>query len=97
MENSYKILDNIWGIKTVGNLIQNSPSRDSRNSATLMYSTKPLFVTVLPCDIPYGLEVLLKIREIVSDSVTYLTRHEPQPVTVVATRPPDLAPFFVEF
>ena len=62
-----------------------------------MHSTQPFFMTVLPCNIPYDLEVLLKIREIVSGSVTYLTRHEPIPVTVLATRPPDLAPFLSNF
>ena len=46
-------------------------------------------MTVLPYDIPYGLKVLPIIIEIVLDGVTYFSRHEPKPVTVLATRPPD--------
>ena len=60
-----------------------------------MCSTQQFFVTVLCFDLTYALEILLHRNSV--ETVTYLTRHGPEAVTVFATRPLDLARFFVEF
>ena len=62
-----------------------------------MYLAQPNFVTLLSVAHYSNIRYIMENIKIRIDKVTHLNRHGSKPVTVLVTRPPNLASFFVEF
>ena len=76
---------------SVGSVMRKTTYRkDSRNPTTLNHSTQTFFMTI-------QMSKCTAKRQKRVENVTTITRPRSKTVTLNATRPPDLGPFFVGF